>query len=560
LSFRLLEKRIISKQNFMKVLQLYKSLLFLLVILVACNKQDDIDKPLNSFDTQHKPLIYLIDYIKEDGKTIISWKYNARYEFIKSVHLKNTAGDEIAEIDFPVDHFELNSSYNEKIIIIQAENFEGQFHDKNILSLDKDQEYEQLLEKEPIKRVLVDKSAAMPFFYQEGDNAPFLLFGANYIRLRGQDSRLKGSHSTFDAATPSTLADYNPYHAETLFRTLKSRGFNFVRVFLIGRSMVNPGISGPISLNKPVYGPYMDNFIDFLERARKYGIYVFPTLGDGELPNNAYWRSKIPAGHDINFLRLYFPFVKEAVDAKAEYLQAVVSYIKNNDPTLIKTLFAIELQNEYALNANVWPFTQMSGSFKAYWGETYDMADKLSRQKLAEDATVLYQNKMVEALKEIEPELLVCEGFFTLSAVGKNPETAAGLLPGSFKDERYPPVFDVTVKSDIDFIDIHHYPTQKGAPVNDQFNHAMNSMLNDKTSLNDILKKKPMILGEFGAFYETETGNIANTAKRMNELAKLAMSKGFDGWCYWTFDTFEQERILNMMDEEQEIMDALSHP
>ncbi len=533
---------------------------FSIIMVTSCKDDSDVvDKTEIGFETSIKPLIYLTDYIKEDNNTIISWKYNARYEAFKSVHLKSPSGEKIAEIDFPVDYYELNSSYNEKDIIIQVENNKGQFHDENVLNLDKDQEYEQLLEKEPIQRVLIDKSAAMPFFHQEGDNAPFLFFGANYVRLHGQDSRLQGDHSTFDAVTPATQADYNSYHAETLFRTLKSRGFNYVRVFLIGRSPhVNPGISGPISLNEPVYGPYMDNFIDFLERARKYGLYVYPTIGDGELPNNAYWRSKIPANKDLSYLRLYFPFVKEAVDAKAEYLQAIVSYIKNYDPTLIKTLFAIELQNEYALHANVWPFTQMSGPFEAYWGETYDMADQQSRQKLADDATILYQNKMVEALNEIEPDLLVGEGFFTLSGVGKNPETAAGLYPGNFNDERYPPIFDVSVKSDIDFIDIHHYPTQKGAPINDQFNHAMNSMLNDTTELDDILKQKPMILGEFGAFYEAETGGIATTANRMNELANLAMTKGLGGWCYWTFDTFEQERILNMMDENKEIMDAIS--
>jgi hypothetical protein len=545
---------------------MFRVLLLLLTIFAACGKPDDgVDKPGIGFETNHRSLIYLRDYIKEDGHTIISWKYNARYEDFKSVHLKSPSVEKIAEIDFPADYYILNSFYKEKNIVLQVENNKGQLHEANLLNLDKDQEYEQLLEKEPIKRVLIDKSAAMPFFYQEGDKTPLLLFGANYVRLRGQDSRLQGDHSAFDAATPSTQADYNPNHAETLFRPLKSRGFNFVRVFLIGRSSVNSGIFGPTTLIEPFYGPYMDNFIDFLKRARKYGIYVYPTFGDGELPQNQYYLSKISTINTmdgLSYLRLYFPFVKEAVDAKAEYLTTIINYIKTYDATLINSLFAIELQNEYALHADVWPFTQMSGNFEAYWGETYDMADQQSRQKLADDATVLYHNKTVEAVKQVEPDLLVGEGFFSLSAVGKNPETAAGLYPGNFNDERYPPIFNVTVnvtgRSKIDFINIHHYPTQKGAPIQDQFSHAMNSMLNDTTELNDILKKKPMILGEFGAFYEAETGDITNTSTRMNELAELAMTKGFGGWCYSTFDTFEQERILNMMEENQEIMDAIT--
>ena len=536
-----------------------KVLLFLFIIFVSCSAQDDgVDKPEKGFDTKHKPLIYLLDYIKEDGKTIISWKYNARYDFFKSVHLKNSAGVEIAEVNFPADNYKLNSSYNEKGIILQVENNEGQFHEENVLSLYKDQEYELLMEKEPIKRVTIDKTAAMPFFHKKGDNTPLLLFGVNYVRLRGQVSRLIGDHSTFDAATPSTLADYNPYHAETLFRTLKSRGFNLVRVFLIGRSSVNPGISGSTSLNEPVYGPYMDNFIDFLERARKYGIYVYPTVGDGELPLNAFYRSKVPSNHDLSYLRLYFPFVKEAVDAKAEYLKAIVNSIKNYDATLINSLFALELQNEYALNANVWPLTQQSGQYKAYWGESYDMAKGQSRQKLADDATVLYHNKMTEALNQIEPDLLVGEGLFTLSAVGKNPETAFGLYPGNFQDERYPPTFNVVARSNIDFIDIHTYPQKGGAPIENHFDDSMNSMLEGSTKLNEILKIKPIILGEFGAFYENETGDIAKTAGRMNVLGNVSINKGFGGWCYWTFDTFEQDGIFNMMENEQKIMDAIS--
>lgn len=539
-----------------------KALLFLFIIFVSCSKPDvGVDKPEIGFETNQKPLIYLLDYIKEKSNTIISWKYNARYEFIKSVHLKSTNGDEIAVVDFPADYYVLNSSYNAKTIVLQVENNKGQLDKENILSLDKDQEYEQLLEKEPLKRVVIDNTAAIPFFHKTGDNTPILLFGVNYVRLRGQVSRLQGDHSTFDAVTPSTKSDYNPYQAETLFRTLKSRGFNLVRVFIIGRSLVNPGISGSTSLNEPFYGSYMDNFIDFLERARKYGIYVYPCFGDGELPFNNYYLSRISSVNTVDglsYLGLYFPFIENAVDAKAEYLTAFVNYIKNYDATLINTLFAIELQNEYCLNANLWPLTQQSGPFEAYWGETYDMANGQSRQKLADDATVLYHNKMVEALHQIEPDLPVGEGLFTLSAVGKNPRTAFGLYPGNFQDERYPPTFNVMTRSNIDFIDIHTYPNNAETFIPIHFDQSMNSMLEGSTELNDILAKKPIIMGEFGAFYQNESGDIATTAGRMNELSKVSINRGFGGWCYWTFDTFEQDRIFNMMEDEQEIMDAIS--
>jgi hypothetical protein len=540
-----------------------KLLVCLILIMVSCDKDDTNFEqpgpdPGNDFETNHKPLLYLIDYIKENGKTIISWKFNARYEAVKSVHIKSPSGEEIAEVSYPNDFYELTSSYSDNEIVLQLENTQGKMHIENVLNLDRDQEYQQLQENQPMQSVAIN-STGTPYFHKIGETTPLNLYGANYVRLRGQTSRLQGDHSTFEAATPSTGADYNPYHAETLFRSLKSKGFNYVRVFLIGRSMVNPGISGSISLNEPVYGPYMDNFIDFLKRARKYGIYVYPTIGDGELPNNAYYRSRIPTNRDLGYLRLYFPFVKEAVDAKAEYLQAIVSYIKSFDATLINTLFAIELQNEYALHADVWPFTQGSGSFESYWGETYDMADTASRQKLADDATIRYQNQMVEALDLVAPDLLVGEGFFTMGAVGKNPEIALGLYPGNFADERYPPSFDVTSQSNIDFIDIHTYPESAGISMQSHFDQRMSTMLEGTTSLNEILAKKPIILGEFGAFYENEKGNdITTTANRMADLAQVTMNSGFGGWCYWTFDTFEQKRIFNMVEENQEIMNAIS--
>jgi len=538
------------------MLQFYLLLTFLQ--LFSCSKiNPDIDKPLNPIVTTYKPLIYLIDYLKENSKTIVSWKYNARYVDFKTVHLKNSSGEEIATIDFPLDYYELENTITAKSVILQVENNKGQLSEKYLLDLDKDKFNISLIETAPIKRVLINTNASMPFFYKKGESSPIRLFGVNYIRLRGQESRLKGDHSTFDAATFSTKADYNPYHAETLLRILKTKGFNFVRVFVIGRSSVNPGVSGDVSLNEPFYEPYMNNVIDFIKRAQKYGIYVYLSFGDGELPLNAWYKTRLP-GTDVSYLRLYFPFVKNAVDLKAEYLSFFINHIKSTNPLLINSLLAVELQNEYALNANVWPFSLKSGIFNAYWGESYDLANGESRQKLADDGTIIYQNKMVEALNQVDPELLVSEGFFTLNAVGKTPETAFGLYPDNFEDERYPPTFNVIVKSNIDFIDIHIYPHSATNSIQDQFSQNMNTMLEGDTKLNDILSKKPMILGEFGAFYENEKGNSTTTANRMAELANIAMNNGLSGWCYWTFDTFEQERILNLMEQNQEIMGAVS--
>jgi len=537
-------------------------LLLILSIFLSCNKSENgIDKTENAIITNDKPLIYLVDYVREDGNLIISWKFNARFREFKTVHLKTTKGEELVSVDYPTDYCLLNGSFYDKNILLQIENKKGQFSEDINLNLDRDNEYEALTEKNHVKRVVINKEAAMPYFHKEGDSAPLQLFGTNYVRLRGlgEDRTKQHDHSTFEAVTDLTNADYNPYHVETLFRIMKARGFNFVRVFVIGRSPNNPGISGSVSLNEPVYRPYMDNFIDFLERARKYGIYVYPAFGDGGLPKNEWYKKRLSPEfqNKLNEMSQFLPFVKEAVDLKAEYITAFLNYIKAYDETLIQSLLAVQLQNEYCLYSNQWPFTQQTGVFEAFWGEEYDMTDARARQNLADDATIFYQNKMVEAVDKIDSELLVCESFFSLDIVGKTPENSVGLFPYAFEDKRYPPLLNVTIQSNIDFIDIHEYPVKLNTSMRELFDIDMNSLMDNSTNLNDLLSKKPILLGEFGGFYEFEN-DLESAAVRMVELADIAMESGFSGWCYWTFDTFEQRRLYNMLEENEEILDALS--
>ncbi|WP_430813788.1 cellulase family glycosylhydrolase [Carboxylicivirga sp. RSCT41] len=529
--------------------------------LLACkkkqtmtNKPDGEPTAKKEFVTEHLPLVYLLDYIKEDGKTVLSWKYNARYKFIKAMHLSDESGETIAEVSFPSEYYSLSEGFTGKGVVLQVENTNGEFYKADTIRFDKDEEYARLLETTPTKRLLINSNDT-PYFHKKGEATPYPLYGVNYVGLRG-------GHSTFEAKTLFTEADYNPYHAETLFRTLKHRGFNFVRVFIIGRKADLPGVAGLPSMNQPYYEPYLDNFIDFVQRAKRYGIYVFPTFGDGELPRNQYYLSKISTVSTLDALmalRTNFTFVEEAVDTKEEYLCSILNYINKKDETLVHSILGFELQNEFALHSHVQPFKNTSGEYQAYWGETYDLSNTISRQKLADDAVIRYQNQMVKALKAIDPELLVAEGFFAKWPVGKDPVSALGIYPDRFPDDRFPPSFDVVVQSNIDFIDIHHYPLRDKGTIQDMFNACMNSMLDGNTQLGDIQAKKPMVFGEFGAFYENEpSDDINQTASRMAELTELAIDAGFAGWCYWTFDTFEQKRILNMVENNKEIMDAIS--
>jgi len=370
------------------------------------------------------PLIYLVDYVKEDGKLVISWKFNARYHDFKTVHLTDSTGAFLASVEFPVEHYVMDADYDGASVRLQVENLSGNRSDFYVLSLNRDAYYESLEEKESVKRFAINKSGEYPFFQKEGETTRSYLYGVNYVGLRSADPRNQTvgfDHSTFEAATPTTLADYNKYHAESLFRIMKSKGLNYTRVFIIGRNPTNPGISGPFYYNQPVYWPYMQNFVDFLKRAQKYGIYVFPTFGDGGLPKNQWYKDRLPVHlkEKLHGISQFFPFYRETIDLKAEYVQAFLQYIKDHDPELLHSLLAVELQNEYSVKSNAYPFTQTEGIHTSWWGEEFDMTDTLRRQELADQATIRYQNILTTAIKEIDPELLVAEGFFTLDAVHK---------------------------------------------------------------------------------------------------------------------------------------------
>ena len=159
-----------------------------------------------------------------------------------------------------------------------------------------------------LERIEIQHDNGGARFVHAGSKAPFFVKGFNYVRLRGD-------HATFDAATESTEAYYDPERAEAMFQALSKAGYNTVRVFIIGRSEANPGIAGDFATTRALHEPYMENVRDFLRRATRHGIRVFPTFGDGGIPRNAYYRHrKIRGnGHNNNTLIL----TTGGIDARA---------------------------------------------------------------------------------------------------------------------------------------------------------------------------------------------------------------------------------------------------
>ncbi|RKY07641.1 MAG: hypothetical protein DRP65_10180 [Planctomycetota bacterium] len=364
--------------------------------------------------------------------------------------------------------------------------------------------------------------------------ATFFVKGFNYIRLRGD-------HATFDADTKTTKAYYDPDRAEAMFSVLSRAGYNTVRVFIIGRSKTNPGIAGYYDTTKAIYEPYMENVLDFLRRATHYGIYVFPTFGDGGVPLNAYYRQRLRGkGHNKNVLVL----TRDGIAVRVKHITSFLSYIKRKEPALLPTLLGLECQNEAYLLANQWPFTEKEGKFIAANGKTYDLSSSDERQALMDEGYRYYHKRVVKAVKAIDPDMLVAEGVFVPRAVGKDPIKHAGVWPGKTKDERYPPMLTAIGKGPLDFLDVHFYPTIRNESIDQTFRLNLKSTGFFTPEMKEIQKETPIIMGEFGAF-KSVAKTFDQAVDNMARVRELAVEAGMKGMLYWTYDTFEQPRLYH---------------
>jgi len=399
----------------------------------------------------------------------------------------------------------------------------------------------------PLERIIVKPGKERAEFILKDSGQPFFVKGFNYIRLRSKDGKPGGDHATFDADTKTTKANYDPEAAEAMFRTLSKSGYNTVRVFVIGRNSLNPGIAGNFKTTKALYEPYADNFIDFLRRATKHNIRVFPTFGDGSIPLNAYYRHRDIRGngHNKNVLVL----TKEGIDARVEHITSFLSYINKKEPRLLPTLLGLQCENEAYMFAKAWPFNENTGTFKAANGKTYDLSKTDQRQKLMNEGYRYYHKRIVDAVKKIDPEMLVAEGVFVPAAVGKDYKKHAGVWPGKTKDERYPPMLTAIGTGALDFLDVHFYhatPNPKDVPKRFKRNLGSTGLFTPEMA--EIRKTTPVIMGEFGAF-DTHEKTFAAAVENIVQARDLANKEKVNGMLFWTYDCQEQPRLYHATDD-----------
>ena len=156
------------------------------------------------------------------------------------------------------------------------------------------------------------------------------------------------------------------------------------------------------------------------------------------------------------------------------------------------------------------------------------------------------------------PGLLVGEGTFSMGAVGKTLENSKGIrtIEGN-NDLRFPMTAVEYLKTDIDFLDFHVYRWGAKGSGMDVFNHFANNMKLLTPEVKELMRTKPIVLGEFGSFKQDEV-TIDKAIAFVTDLEKAALDFGFKGSVYWTVNTFEQTRLWNLMSENGKMLKAFS--
>jgi hypothetical protein len=374
--------------------------------------------------------------------------------------------------------------------------------------------------------------------------------GANYVRLTtpGVPTPTYAYHSTFEPGR------YTTTEAENLMSALQRDGYNAVRVFVDQGSASDAdtlgrphGLGRGMTHDEPLYGPYMDNVADFVRRATTHGVRVLFSLD--HTPSNAYYVRLIghvdrPAanidGRNLEYLHPSYVRAKEAYMANfVTGLEARVG------PALLSTVLAYETDNEAYVVGDKAPYNRMSGTVTTLDGLTYDMADPTQRQQSADANFVVYANRMVDAVRRVDPEALVTMGAFTFGAVKKPGPQGMPIYCStscsSTVDYRYPARFrSLSAWSRLSFLDLHIYPADKPG-INDPYTLSRNLETMEWSRI-----KGPVIVGEFGASKAFYGNDIRAAAYGMRDMQVDTCQRGMSGWLYWTYNAADTPTLATI--------------
>lgn len=504
---------------------------WVLLVSIPARADDDLGPPL-----------YLAGLHDVDGKSILHWKYNIAKPEAGEVRVLDSSGQEVCRVRRPIRRADVTGRTGPfRLVPVMAggENGEG-------IAVSVEAPWNPV---DSFSRIGIGQRAGLAEFIELATGKVFHPVGMNYVPLR------HGDHAAFEAETTVGDGFYDALETESVMRLLRQNGYNTVRVFLAGRRAKNPGLSGEADTGG-IYTPYLDNLVDFLRRASSNGIHVIFNFCDADLPRNRCFREKLAGKDGAENL-----FLSSGVLAFREMVASTLGYLKAKNPDLLKAILGVQFNNEICAKLTRWPFSE-SGPVSTANGKTYDMSVSEDRSRCFEEGLGYFYKQVCAAVKEVDPGLLTCEGTFVAAAVGRDHRTGPATLDpanlakgfGWEKDcgLRVPPPLPLLARSPLDFVDVHLYPAGKFVHFEEDVENLLESSRFRDAVAAGLCSRKPVILGEFGAFKahvkkDTDDG-IAGAMRRWSEIRRLACGKyGFVGCLGWSLETFDQTDIFQAL-------------
>ena len=370
-------------------------------------------------------------------------------------------------------------------------------------------------------------------FFANGSQ--LFLRGSNYIVLDDD------GHCLFE---PSL---YSSSTVETALEEMHDYGYNYVRVFLSC-----PTLQNGFGLNSPgVPASYYNNVADFLNRAANNGIYVILT-GDDNPANYSSIANSYPIPANVSGMNYYTLHLGQAA-AKAQFFHDLLTGLKTASPNGFTALWAIDIYNEICVSVHDEPYNETSGTF-TFNGVDYDLSNATQRQNLVDVSGAYWMNTVAKAIKAVAPGVLVTASVFPPDDVGHAGFDGVAITPEN-ADKRYPlrPVY-MAANSNEDFVDIHQYVT------GDNQSPSIGTRFNDDQLSQTTPLSKPLVLGEYGAFYSGYS-TAAHAEWALGHLLILSASYGFTGWGIWTFNTsdeYQTQAIWALTDDGAALANDLS--
>ncbi len=493
-------------------------------------------------DDDPGPPVYLAGIHEVGGRSVLHWKYNIARPEVEGVRVEDPAGAELARVRRPVRQADVTGRTAPfRLIPLMTGSQEGEG-----VAVPAGDRWQPV---DSFSRIGIRQRSGRAEFVELASGKVFHPVGMNYIPLR------YGDHAAFEAATSVGEGNYDALETESVMRLLRKNGYNTVRVFLAGRRPKNPGLSGEAD-TRGLYTPYLENLADFLGRASSNGIHVIFNFCDVDFPQNQYFRKKL--GEKDGTENLFLP---SGVLAFREMVASTLGYLKAKNPDLLKTILGIQFNNEVCAKLTRWPFSE-SGPVSTANGRTYDMSVPGDRSRCFEEGLGYFYKQVCKAVKDVDPGLLTCEGTFVAAAVGRDHRTGtdtfdpANLAKGFGWEKgcglRVPPALPILAASPLDFVDVHLYPAGKLVHFEEDVEGLLESSRFRDAVAAGLCSKKPVILGEFGAFkahVKNDTcDGTAGAMRRWSEIRRLACGKyGFAGYLGWSLETFEQTDIFQAL-------------